>query len=162
MIACPLLLASGNSGFHCDVKQDAGYNQVWIDDGWSVCSQFKPDGSCAVAGPRGSDGCIVPDPQKFPRGMLPLAQDLATLGVTLGIYTGVSSRTCGGFQGSLGNEEIDAKCFVSWGVGAVKLDTCNSDCPVVNGCIQNSTSRFQRALNATGKEIYIYIDSGIH
>ena len=31
-----------------------------------------------------------------------------------GIYTAVSKTTCGGYIGSLGYEEIDAKTFAEW------------------------------------------------
>ena len=139
----------------------AGYRQLWIDDGWSTCATLQPDGmNCAQPAPRDAEGCITPDAGKFPRGLGPLAADLAAMGITLGIYTAVSARTCGGYMGSLGNEALDAKCFTAWGIRAIKLDTCNTDCPIHNGCIQNSTHRMQQALNATGHKVFIYIDSG--
>jgi hypothetical protein len=37
------------------------------------------------------------------------------------IYTSVSHWTCGGYTGSLGYEEIDAKSFVDWGFDFVKV-----------------------------------------
>jgi hypothetical protein len=121
-----------SSGLHA-----AGYSQVWIDDGWSVCSVFNADGSCQKPGPRDASGCIVPDPAKFPRGIGPLAANLAASGIVLGIYTAISSRTCGGFWGSLNNEAVDAACFVSWGIRAIKEDTCNTDCPIT--CVRRCT-----------------------
>ena len=36
--------------------------------------------------------------------------------VRFGTYSDAGTRTCGGFPGSKGYEEIDAKTFASWGV----------------------------------------------
>ena len=52
-------------------------------------------------------------------GEMPLA-DVHSKGLKIGIYTAVSHWTCGGFTGSLGHEETDAKSFVDWGFDFVK------------------------------------------
>ena len=45
--------------------------------------------------------------------------------MTFGTYLDAGNATCGGFAGSLGYEEIDAKDFVDGGVDYLKLDGCN-------------------------------------
>ena len=64
---------------------------------------------CDIPAPRRSDGRIVVDTAKFPGGFRPLTDYVHGLGLKIGIYTAVSARTCGGYTGSLGFEEIDAK-----------------------------------------------------
>jgi hypothetical protein len=52
-----------------------------------------------------------------------LASAVGKLGLRLGIYTAVSTRTCGGYIGSLGYEDIDAQTFLKWGMSFVKVWT---------------------------------------
>ncbi len=166
---------------------DAGYEYILIDDGWSECAVFNSDGGCAVQAARDNAGRIPPDPIKvceaehhfvrstfvpflligvvrytnqFPNGMKPVADFMHSLGLKLGIYTAVSNATCGGFLSSLGHEAVDAQTFADWGMDFVKHDTCNSDCGIRDGCIQQSTARMRDALNATGRPIVYYIDDG--
>ena len=40
------------------------------------------------------------------------------------MYSDAGKYTCGGYAGSLGYEEIDAKTFASWGVDYLKYDNC--------------------------------------
>ena len=54
--------------------RDAGYEYIVLDDGWSLPQ-------------RDENGRLVPDPQKFPRGIGPLADDLHSMGLKLGIYS---------------------------------------------------------------------------
>jgi len=92
--------------------------------------------------------------------MADLANYVHSLGLLLGIYTAVSKTTCGGFTASLGYEEIDALTFNEWGMDFVKHDTCNFDCGIHDGCLQNSTTKMSQTLNQTGRAIVYYIDSG--
>lgn len=141
----------------------AGYNYIMIDDGWSTCKKFNykdTDISCMEPGDRDDDGRIVPDPDKFPNGMKHVTDYIHKLGLKAGIYTAVSKTTCGGYPASLGYEEIDAKAFVEWGFDFVKHDTCNSDCGIHTGCLQDSTTKMSKALNATGVPVIYYIDAG--
>lgn len=140
----------------------AGYDILWIDDGWSECESFEPNGKCIQPAPRDSKGKIVPSATKFPSGMLNLANYVHDKGLKLGIYTAVSSRSCGGYIGSLYNEVIDADTFVNdWQLDALKSDTCDTDCPIHTGCIQNSTYVMWNALDTlTDRPIIYYIDSG--
>ncbi|KAH3759061.1 glycoside hydrolase family 27 protein [Pelomyxa schiedti] len=138
----------------------AGYNYVLIDDGWSNCTIHKPDGQCLEVAPRDSQGRIEPDPNKFPYGMAALADYVHSLGMKIGIYTAVSSRTCAQYWGSLGYEAIDAATFAGWGMDFVKFDTCNYDCGVHDGCIPNSVAAMRDGLNATGRPVVLYLDDG--
>lgn len=50
----------------------AGYDILWLDDGWPSCSVFvgiHGRSKCRVPAPRGANGSIVPDPEKFPLGL---------------------------------------------------------------------------------------------
>jgi alpha-galactosidase len=42
----------------------------------------------------------------------------------------------------------------------VKSDTCNTDCGIHDGCLQNSTKAMSDALYASGRPIVYYVDSG--
>lgn len=44
-----------------------------------------------------------------------------------GIYENVGSKTCEGYPGIEGHEEVDANTFAEWGVDYVKLDGCYID-----------------------------------
>ena len=83
-------------------------------------------------------------------------------GLKIGIYTAVSHWTCGGYTGSLGFEDVDAKSFVEWGFDFVKHDTCGGyyhepydECGVGNdasgvNCIKASTTLMSQALSKYG------------
>ena len=93
--------------------RDAGYEYVVIDDCWQV--------------ERGSDGLIVPDPERFPSGMKALADYVHEKGLKFGLYTDAGPKTCEGRPGSLGHEAVDADTYAGWGVDYVKVDWCHSD-----------------------------------
>lgn len=131
-----------------------------IDDGWPACAVFRDDGGCHQAAARDNSGRIQVDVNKFPHGMKWLADQIHGLGLKIGIYTAVSHTTCGGFSASLGFESVDAATFADWDMDFVKHDTCNYDCGVHDGCMQNSTAAMRDGLNATGKPIVYYIDAG--
>jgi hypothetical protein len=48
-------------------------------------------------------------------------------GVRFGIYSDEGTKTCGGFPGSEGYEQVDADTFAAWGVDYLKLDGCYND-----------------------------------
>lgn len=82
--------------------KDLGYEYVVIDDCWS-------------AG-RNSTGHLQANSTKFPNGIAHVADRVHALGLKLGIYSDAGNWTCGGYEGSLGHEEIDAQTWSSWGV----------------------------------------------
>lgn len=88
--------------------RDLGYEYVVLDDCWS--------------NGRDADGNIVVDTTKFPNGMASVADDMHDLGLKFGMYSSAGVYTCGGYAGSLGYEEIDAKNWASWGIDYLKCE----------------------------------------
>lgn len=85
-----------------------GWSYINIDDGWE--------------GTRGADGVLLGN-KKFP-DMPALGSYIHSLGLRFGIYSSPGEMTCGGYPGSLGYEELDAKTYASWGVDYLKYDWC--------------------------------------
>ena len=96
---------------------DAGYVGVHIDDCWAA-KQRDPVSKQ-----------MLPDPKRFPgrsgSGIKILGEYLASRNLSLGLYSDQGVKTCGGFPGSVGNEDVDAATFRNWGVRYLKLDGCN-------------------------------------
>jgi alpha-galactosidase len=90
----------------------AGYNRLNLDDCWMQKS-------------RAANGSLQWNTTLFPEGMPWLAQYVKKKGFHFGIYGDAGNLTCGGYPGSKGYEEADAKIFASWGVDYLKLDGCN-------------------------------------
>jgi len=89
----------------------AGYVYVNIDDCWALRE-------------RDADGRLVPDPVKFPSGIKGVADYVHAKGLKLGIYGDAGTKTCAGYPGSLGVEELDARTWAEWGVDYLKYDNC--------------------------------------
>jgi len=89
---------------------DAGYVFVNIDDTWE--------------GGRDAQENIVPN-KKFP-DMKALADYVHRKGLKLGIYSSPGPVTCGGYEGSYGHEEQDARTFAAWGIDYLKYDWCSA------------------------------------
>ena len=90
--------------------KNAGYQYVIIDYGWQ--------------GTRSSDGSLSPN-ANFP-DMKALASYVHSKGLKIGIYSSPGPRTRGGFEGSYGHEELDAKTFADWGMDYLKYDWCTA------------------------------------
>jgi alpha-galactosidase len=90
----------------------AGYNRLNLDDCWM---QYT----------RAGDGSLQWNTTLFPRGIPWLANYVKSIGFHFGIYEDGGNLTCGGYPGSKGYEELDAKTFSSWGADYLKLDGCN-------------------------------------
>src|ERR1017187_10216242 len=88
----------------------AGYVYVNIDDTWE-------------AG-RDALGNIVPN-RKFPDRKA-LADYVHARGLKLGIYSSPGPLTCGGYEGSYGHEEQDARTYAAWGIDYLKYDWCSA------------------------------------
>ena len=87
---------------------------VNLDDAWG-------------ADQRNASGHIVGNPSTFPHGMAWLGNALHQQGFSFGLYTSRNIRTCSGrMPGSLGNEQVDAQTFASYGADFVKNDDCGS------------------------------------
>lgn len=91
--------------------KDCGYNYVVIDDCWSLRARDK-------------NGYLVADPEKFPRGMKALSDDIHKMGLKFGMYSCCGYKTCAGYPGSYTHEFQDAKTFASWDVDLLKYDYC--------------------------------------
>lgn len=91
--------------------KDAGYEYLVIDDCWSLRD-------------RDENGCLVPDPEKFPHGMKALADYVHSKGLKFGMYSCSGLRTCAGYPSSYDHEYQDAATFASWGVDFLKYDHC--------------------------------------
>jgi alpha-galactosidase len=117
--------------------RNAGYVYVNIDDTWE--------------GVRDADGNLPPN-SKFP-DMKALADYVHSKGLKLGIYTSPGPRTCGGYPGSYGHEEQDAKEFAAWGIDYVKYDWCSAGRIYKDSDLQPVYQKFGRALQSTGRPI---------
>lgn len=93
--------------------RDAGYRYVVLDAGWAAPT-------------RNANGELMADPDRFPRGMAPLARYAHERGLLFGLYSSPFNETCGqdARTASLGHEAADAATFAAWGVDYVKYDWC--------------------------------------
>jgi alpha-galactosidase len=124
--------------------RDAGWEYVMLDDGWQ-----KTRGSRFLYP-------LEHDPDKFPRGIASLADDIHDLGLKLGIYSGPGVETCTGFTGSGGHEREDAELFASWGVDHLKYDSCCWPGEGGEGVVEMHRT-MSEALRATGRDIVFHI-----
>lgn len=100
---------------------DHGYQYVNIDDCWMVKPGSKDS---EIGGPaRDPDGTIRPN-HRFP-DMKALADYVHGKGLKAGIYISPGPLTCGGYEGSFGHEEQDARTFADWGFDFLKYDWCS-------------------------------------
>jgi alpha-galactosidase len=88
----------------------AGYQYIIVDEGWSSS--------------RDANGNIVGN-ARFP-DMKALADYVHSKGLKIGIYSSPGAQVCGGYQGSYGHEEQDAKTFAAWGYDYLKYDWCGA------------------------------------
>lgn len=123
----------------------AGYDNIWLDDGWAIARD-------------NSTGRVIEDPALFPSGMGTLVSRLHAKGLKFGIYTSKGPLTCLGYQktqpnrpGSCGFEQNDADTYAQWGVDAVKDDGCGA-CPQHDPWIA-----MRDALNKTGRPMWFAI-----
>jgi alpha-galactosidase len=130
--------------------KDAGYIYVNIDDTWQ--------------GKRDASGVLHTN-SRFP-DMKGLADYVHSKGLKIGIYSGPGSKTCGGYEGSLGHEVQDAKMYAEWGIDYLKYDLC-SFIPDVMGkqaphdkaaqmkLMVAAYVKMSKALKATGRPIVL-------
>jgi alpha-galactosidase len=115
----------------------AGYQYINIDDCWE--------------GSRDANGNIVPN-GKFP-DMKALADYVHSKGLKLGIYSSPGPNTCGGYLGSYGHEEQDAKTYASWGIDYLKYDWCSASRIYKNDQLQADYQKMGTALANCGRPI---------
>lgn len=92
---------------------DAGYKYINLDDCWQSSM-------------RDENGMLRGDMESFPSGIKALCNNVNSLGLKLGIYSSNGTLTCEDLPASLGNEELDAKTFASWGIEFFKYDYCHN------------------------------------
>ena len=102
---------------------DAGYKYINLDDCWQSSM-------------RDEDGKLQGDLKTFSRGIPALIRDINALGLKVGLYSSNGTHTCEDMPASLGNEELDAKTFASWGCEFFKYDFCHKNtisgnCPAI-------------------------------
>jgi alpha-galactosidase len=115
--------------------KSAGYIYVNIDDCWQ--------------GKRDEQGVMHPN-EKFP-DMKGLSDYVHAQGLKLGIYSSPGPKTCAGYAGSLGHEELDAQTYASWGIDYLKYDYCS-----FRGDFSAQVAAYQKmheALEKTGRPI---------
>ncbi|MDP4204532.1 MAG: NPCBM/NEW2 domain-containing protein [Bacteroidota bacterium] len=88
---------------------DHGWTYVNIDDGWEG-SKRKRNGDITTN-------------EKFP-DMKCLVDYIHSKGLKMGIYSSPGEHTCGGYLGSFGYEEQDARIYAQWGIDYLKYDWC--------------------------------------
>ena len=81
--------------------------------------------------------------------MKALADYVHSKGLKLGIYSDAGAKTCGGYPGSRGHEEQDAKSYAAWGMDYLKYDWCNTQ----GLQAQEAYKKMSDALRATGRPI---------
>ncbi len=140
--AADQLVASG--------MKSAGYIYVNIDDTWE--------------GQRDASGVLQTN-SKFP-DMKALADYVHSKGLKIGIYSSPGPKTCGGYEGSLGHEEQDAKMYAAWGIDYLKYDLCSFIPAVMEKQAPNDKAaqmrlmhaaydKMAKALKATGRPIVL-------
>jgi alpha-galactosidase len=117
--------------------KDVGYLYINIDDGWQ--------------GDRDRDGNLRPN-RKFP-DMKALGDYIHSRGLRLGIYSTPGRKTCGGYEGTFGHEEQDARTFAAWGVDYLKYDWCLSSEVYAEGEHIEAFQKMAAALKRTGRPI---------
>jgi alpha-galactosidase len=58
--------------------------------------------------------------------MKALGEYIHSRGLKFGIYSSPGPYTCGGYEGSHGHEEQDARTFAEWGIDLLKYDWCSA------------------------------------
>lgn len=116
---------------------EAGYNYIFIDDGWQGGRDMKNN--------------MIADPVKFPSGIKALANFLHERGMKLGIYSDAAQLTCAGYTASLNFEEQDAKTFAEWGIDYLKYDYCNA--PADSNTAKQRYQKMAEALKKSGRPI---------
>ena len=123
-----------------------GYVYINIDDCWQ--------------GGRDVQGNIVTN-KKFP-DMKGLADYVHGKGLKLGLYSSPGPRTCGGYEGSYGHEEQDAKTYAAWGIDYLKYDWCSAQRMYSNSQVRAVYQKMGEALANAGRPIvYSLCEYGI-
>ncbi|GAU97106.1 hypothetical protein RvY_08459 [Ramazzottius varieornatus] len=119
-----------------DGFKEAGYEYIIIDDCWMTTKRDK-------------DRRLQSDPERFPHGIKYIADYVHSLGLKMGIYQDIGTKTCIGYPGSEGFEKIDVDTFAEWEVDYLKLDGCFKD----SALFDRDYPMVGKHLNNTGRKI---------
>jgi alpha-galactosidase len=115
--------------------KDAGYVYVNIDDCWE--------------GVRDEKGRIQTN-QKF-GDMKVLVNYVHSKGLKIGIYSSPGPKTCAGYEGSYGHEELDAQQYADWGFDYLKYDWCSAEKVYARSQMVAVYKKMHDALARTGR-----------
>lgn len=117
---------------------DAGYKYLVIDDCWSKRQRDPVTDK------------IVPDENKFPKGMNDVSDYVHAKGLKFGMYSCAGVRTCADYPGSFDHEFLDAETFAEYGCDFLKYDFCFKPEGIDGPLLYR---RMGMALKACGREI---------
>ena len=101
-------------------------------------------------------GPMQPDPFKFKHGIEPVANYIHSKGLSMGLYTTRANRSCGGYAGSCGHEQVDMQQWADWQIDYVKDDSCGS----CNRPVEQDYTIMQAAINQSGRHMCLTIEGG--
>jgi len=126
----------------------AGYEYLNLDDCWMDSN-------------RDAHGKLQGHLTNFPSGMKALGDYIHSKGLKFGIYGDRGSKTCAGWPGNLGTEQLDAQTYAEWGVDYLKEDNCHSSTGANDqDQIFKEFGIMRDALNATGRPIFFSVCGG--
>ena len=90
---------------------ELGYEYMVLDDGCYKSERV--------------DGKLSNESKKFPKGFKELSDYVHAKGLKFGMYNDIGTNLCAGAAvGTYGYEDVDAQCFIDWGVDFLKVDNC--------------------------------------
>ncbi len=88
-----------------------GYQYIVLDDGCYKSERI--------------DGKLSNEEVKFPEGFKALGDYIRGKGLKFGMYNDIGTNLCAGAAvGTCGHEDVDAQCYIDWGVDFLKVDNC--------------------------------------
>lgn len=88
-----------------------GYQYIVLDDGCYKSERV--------------DGKLSNESVKFPEGFKALSDYIHGKGLKFGMYNDIGTNLCAGAAvGTCGHEDVDAQCYIDWGVDFLKVDNC--------------------------------------
>lgn len=88
-----------------------GYRYIVLDDGCYKSERI--------------DGKLSNEEVKFPEGFKALGDYIHDKGLKFGMYNDIGTNLCAGAAvGTCGHEDVDAQCYIDWGVDFLKVDNC--------------------------------------
>ena len=130
-----------------DGLRDAGYNYIVVDGGWRDIKL-------------GPNGELLANPVRFPHGIKVLADYAHSKGLKFGLHTVPGTHDCGGDKvGGYGNEEVQIKQFIDWGLDFIKLDKCKFAGGWNEELLEKTYRKWANILKKSGKNIVLSISA---